>query len=74
VSETGGQISEETPFVARSEVEARQQLYQFGSNVKIDPDVLDTWFSSGLAFFPRWVEQNAGSGVLLPYQHPRYWL
>ncbi len=52
VSETGGQICDETPFVvAQSEVEARQQLLsQFGSDVKVeqDPDVLDTWFSSGL--------------------------
>ena len=52
VSETDGQICDETPFVvAQSEVEARQELIsQFGSNVKVeqDPDVLDTWFSSGL--------------------------
>jgi len=43
--------------VARSEVEARQQpISQFGANVKVeqDPDVLDTWFSSGLVF-SRWV-------------------
>jgi valyl-tRNA synthetase len=38
-------------FVARSEAEAYEQAQQqFGSEVKLeqDPDVLDTWFSSGL--------------------------
>jgi valyl-tRNA synthetase len=52
VSETGGQITDETPFVvARNEEEAREKAAsQFGENVKLepDPDVLDTWFSSGL--------------------------
>ena len=52
ISETSGQITDGTPFVvARSEAEAREKATaQFGANVKIerDPDVLDTWFSSGL--------------------------
>jgi valyl-tRNA synthetase len=52
ISETSGQITDGTPFVvARSEAEAREKaIAQFGANVKIerDPDVLDTWFSSGL--------------------------
>ena len=52
VSETGGQIADNTPFVvARSDEEARQKLLeQFGEEVQIErePDVLDTWFSSGL--------------------------
>jgi valyl-tRNA synthetase len=52
VSETGGEITDNTPFVvARSEAEAREKAAsQFGANVKLeqDPDVLDTWFSSGL--------------------------
>jgi valyl-tRNA synthetase len=52
VSETGGEITDTTPFVvAGSEAEALDKLVpQFGKNVKIlqDPDVLDTWFSSGL--------------------------
>jgi valyl-tRNA synthetase len=52
VSETGGQLSDETPFVvARSQAEAREKaIAQYGANVKVeqDPDVLDTWFSSGL--------------------------
>ncbi|MDJ0733938.1 MAG: valine--tRNA ligase [Nostocaceae cyanobacterium] len=52
VSETGGEITDNTPFVvAQNDAEAREKLVaQFGENVKIerDPDVLDTWFSSGL--------------------------
>jgi valyl-tRNA synthetase len=52
VSETGGEITDDTPFVvARNEEEARKKaVAQFGENVKLeqDPDVLDTWFSSGL--------------------------
>jgi valyl-tRNA synthetase len=52
VSETGGEITDNTPFVvARSEAEAREKASaQFGADVKLeqDPDVLDTWFSSGL--------------------------
>jgi valyl-tRNA synthetase len=38
-------------FVARTEAEARQQAQaKFGADVSLpqDPDVLDTWFSSGL--------------------------
>ncbi len=52
VSETGGEITDSTPFVvARSQAEAQEQAAaQFGQEVKLkqDPDVLDTWFSSGL--------------------------
>ncbi|NEP91356.1 MAG: valine--tRNA ligase [Okeania sp. SIO2C2] len=52
VSETNGKIADNTPFViARSETEALEQAKaKFGADVKIeqDPDVLDTWFSSGL--------------------------
>jgi len=52
VSETGGEIWDNTPFiVARNEAEAREKaIAQFGPHVQIeqDPDVLDTWFSSGL--------------------------
>ncbi len=64
VSETGGQLTDETPFVvARSEAEARDKaIAQFGSDVKVeqDPDVLDTWFSSGLWPFSTlgWPEQT----------------
>jgi valyl-tRNA synthetase len=64
VSETSGQITDSTPFVvARTEAEARQKAgSQFGENVKLiqDPDVLDTWFSSGLWPFSTlgWPEQT----------------
>ncbi|MBW4634228.1 MAG: valine--tRNA ligase [Iphinoe sp. HA4291-MV1] len=64
VSETGGEITDNTPFVvAPNEAEAREKfLPKFGENVKIeqDPDVLDTWFSSGLWPFSTlgWPEQT----------------
>ncbi|MGV0023554.1 valine--tRNA ligase [Phormidesmis priestleyi] len=52
VSETGGVITDETPFmVARDQAEAREKaIALFGENVQLeqDPDVLDTWFSAGL--------------------------
>ncbi|MCP2731852.1 valine--tRNA ligase [Limnofasciculus baicalensis] len=52
VSQTDGEIKDNTPFVvARNEEEAKEKaIAQFGENVKIkqDPDVFDTWFSSGL--------------------------
>ncbi|MFW6264461.1 MAG: valine--tRNA ligase, partial [Cyanobacteriota bacterium] len=52
VSETNGEITDDTPFVvAHNEAEAWEKAKaQFGEEVKLeqDPDVLDTWFSSGL--------------------------
>ncbi|KAF3884769.1 MULTISPECIES: valine--tRNA ligase [Nostocales] len=72
VSETGGEISDTTPFVvAKSEAEAREKLNaQFGDNVKIeqDPDVLDTWFSSGLWPFSTlgWPEQTPDLATYYP--------
>ncbi|NLQ04662.1 valine--tRNA ligase [Cylindrospermopsis raciborskii] len=52
VSETGGEITDSTPyFVAHNETEALEKARsQWGENVQLiqDPDVLDTWFSSGL--------------------------
>ncbi len=52
VSATEGIITDNTPFiVAHSEAEAKEKATsQYGENVKLerDPDVLDTWFSSGL--------------------------
>jgi len=52
VSETEGQITDHTPFiVAHSESEALEQAKtNYGDNCQLeqDPDVLDTWFSSGL--------------------------
>ncbi|MEG3903711.1 valine--tRNA ligase [Microcoleus sp. B4-C5] len=52
VSETQGEITDTTPFVvAKTEAEAREKATaKFGNDVELarDPDVLDTWFSSGL--------------------------
>ena len=52
ISETNGEITDDTPFVvAKSEEEAWEKAKaQFGDEVKLerDADVLDTWFSSGL--------------------------
>lgn len=72
VSETGDQLTDETPFVvAHSEAEAQEKaIVQFGSNVKLeqDPDVLDTWFSSGLWPFSTlgWPEQTADLNFYYP--------
>ncbi|ANV84077.1 valine--tRNA ligase [Picosynechococcus sp. PCC 7003] len=52
VSETNGEIQDHTPFiVAHDETEAKQKaIAEYGENCQLeqDPDVLDTWFSSGL--------------------------
>lgn len=64
VSETGGKITDNTPFVVgRNEAEAREKaIAKFGATVILeqDPDVLDTWFSSGLWPFSTlgWPEQT----------------
>jgi valyl-tRNA synthetase len=72
VSETDGQITDSTPFVvAHSETEAWEKAKsQFGENVKLeqDPDVLDTWFSSGLWPFSTlgWPEQTPDFATYYP--------
>nr|AUG32367.1 t-RNA synthetase, class Ia:Valyl-tRNA [Paulinella longichromatophora] len=52
VSETNGQVCDDTPYVvARTELEALEEAYKcYGSKSIIvqEKDVLDTWFSSGL--------------------------
>ncbi|MEL7074798.1 MAG: valine--tRNA ligase [Cyanobacteria bacterium J06648_1] len=52
VSETGGEVQDNTPFVvAFDEADAATKAKaQYGDNIQLeqDPDVLDTWFSSGL--------------------------
>jgi valyl-tRNA synthetase len=64
VSQTNGEITDTTPFVvAKTEEEALEKAkQQFGEDVKLerDPDVLDTWFSSGLWPFSTmgWPEQT----------------
>ncbi len=72
VSETNGVISDATPYVvARDDEEAKVKAEaQFGAasraagrqlQLEQDPDVLDTWFSSGLWPFSTlgWPDQNA---------------
>ena len=65
VSQTNDEITDSTPFfVAESEAEARAKaVAQFGDGVELkqDPDVLDTWFSSGLWPFSTmgWPDENA---------------
>ncbi|MDZ8259841.1 valine--tRNA ligase [Nostoc sp. ChiQUE01b] len=72
VSETDEQITDNTPFVvAKSETEAwKKAKAQFGENVKLeqDPDVLDTWFSSGLWPFSTlgWPEQTQDLATYYP--------
>ncbi|MEM8779060.1 MAG: valine--tRNA ligase [Cyanobacteria bacterium P01_G01_bin.49] len=52
ISKTQGEITDHTPFiVAHSEAEALEKAQkEYGKNIQLeqDPDVLDTWFSSGL--------------------------
>ncbi|RMH66508.1 MAG: valine--tRNA ligase [Cyanobacteria bacterium J003] len=52
VSETEGEVRDDTPFVvAMDETAARAKaIAQFGEDIQLqqDQDVLDTWFSSGL--------------------------
>ncbi|MFM2314062.1 MAG: hypothetical protein RLZZ04_3338 [Cyanobacteriota bacterium] len=65
VSETGGEITDNTPFiVAFDETQALTQAKeQYGNDIELeqDPDVLDTWFSSGLWPFSTmgWPENTA---------------
>lgn len=72
VSETGGQITDSTPFiVAQNQEEAEEKAKsQFGENVQLaqDPDVLDTWFSSGLWPFSTlgWPEQTQDLATYYP--------
>jgi valyl-tRNA synthetase len=72
ISETNGQITDNTPFVvAKSAQEAWEKAKaQFGDNVQLeqDPDVLDTWFSSGLWPFSTlgWPEQTPDLATYYP--------
>jgi valyl-tRNA synthetase len=72
VSESGGEITDNTPFfVAKSEDEAKlKAIDQFGADVQLvqDPDVLDTWFSSGLWPFSTlgWPENTADLEMYYP--------
>jgi len=72
VSETLGEITDDTPFVvAKTEAEAKEKaISKFGANVKLeqDPDVLDTWFSSGLWPFSTlgWPQQTQDLATYYP--------
>ena len=72
VSETGGKIQDNTPFVvAFDEAEAKTKAKsQYGDNIQLeqDPDVLDTWFSSGLWPFSTmgWPENTADLAKYYP--------
>ena len=65
VSETNGEIQDNTPFVVAFDVAEAQTKAEskYGNNVQLeqDPDVLDTWFSSGLWPFSTmgWPENTA---------------
>ena len=74
VSETGGEITDNTPYVvARDEAEARAKAEaEFGGGthahpvvIEQDPDALDTWFSSGLWPFSTlgWPGEPGGGGA-----------
>ena len=64
ISETGNQLTDQTPYVvANCEKDAfNQARAEFGESVELkrDEDVLDTWFSSGLWPFSTlgWPDQN----------------
>jgi valyl-tRNA synthetase len=72
VSETGGAITDLTPFVvARTAETAWQQARDlFGPDVQLqqDPDVLDTWFSAGLWPFSTlgWPKQTQDLSTYYP--------
>jgi valyl-tRNA synthetase len=78
VSETGGEITDDTPFfVAATEAEAKAKATErFGEWVTLtrDPDVLDTWFSSGLWPFSTmgWPDESAQD--FQPTTPPPPWL
>ena len=72
VSETAGEITGNTPFVvAHDAEEARAKaVAKYGENITLeqDPDVLDTWFSSGLWPFSTmgWPEETADLKAYYP--------
>ncbi|HIK26951.1 MAG: valine--tRNA ligase [Oscillatoriaceae bacterium SKW80] len=72
VSYTAGEITDSTPFVvAKTEAEAREKaIAKFGKDIKLkrDPDVLDTWFSSGLWPFSTlgWPEETVDLAFYYP--------
>ena len=72
VSETNGEVTDETPFVvAFNPEEAKEKaMAQYGEDIMLaqDTDVLDTWFSSGLWPFSTmgWPEENEDLATYYP--------
>jgi valyl-tRNA synthetase len=72
VSETAGEVRDDTPFVvAYNEEEAKEKARaKYGDNIQLeqDPDVLDTWFSSGLWPFSTmgWPQETADFKTYYP--------
>jgi valyl-tRNA synthetase len=72
ISETNGEITAETPFIVALNAEQAKEkaLAKYGENVMLtqDPDVLDTWFSSGLWPFSTmgWPENTLDLQVYYP--------
>ncbi|NJK41971.1 MAG: valine--tRNA ligase [Acaryochloridaceae cyanobacterium SU_2_1] len=72
ISETEGEIRDNTPFVvAKSAEQAREfAIAEFGPEVELrqDPDVLDTWFSAGLWPFSTlgWPAETADLSTYYP--------
>ncbi|BAW96379.1 valyl-tRNA synthetase [[Synechococcus] sp. NIES-970] len=65
VSETNGEIQDHTPFIVAHDLAEAQEkaIATYGADCKLeqDPDVLDTWFSSGLWPFSTlgWPDENS---------------
>lgn len=72
VSETEGEITDHTPFVVayNAEEAKAKAMAKYGENITLeqDPDVLDTWFSSGLWPFSTmgWPEETADLKTYYP--------
>ena len=72
VSETAGEITDNTPFVVAHDAEAAKEkaVAKYGKDITLeqDPDVLDTWFSSGLWPFSTmgWPEKTADLAKYYP--------
>ncbi|MGK7953034.1 MAG: valine--tRNA ligase [Xenococcaceae cyanobacterium] len=72
VSETEGEVTDRTPFVvAYNAEEAKEKaVAKYGENITLeqDPDVLDTWFSSGLWPFSTmgWPQETADLAKYYP--------
>ena len=72
VSETEGEITDHTPFIVAHDAESARAkaIAQYGENITLeqDPDVLDTWFSSGLWPFSTmgWPQQTADLAKYYP--------